>query len=241
MSRSMQTLTLGVALGAAAFAGATFIGTADAHRHATAAESDIAFIDAFGLIDRIVMSPEDTEARVSFEARSQEGLQTLQNRNMEIQGLVQQNDPEDPANQGLIAEFQQNQQNLQNLYQQYQVEMQSMIAGQIAAAYKRIYEAADAVAAERGVRFIFVTRPDPDLLQVESITGVAQEILARPLIAPPASIDLTDAVRERLGLPEAAPDTDASPLTPADPAAATANPATPTTDDAGSEPDAEQE
>ena len=54
MSRSMQTLTLGVALGAAAFAGATFIGTADAHRHATAADSDIAFIDAFGLIDRIV-------------------------------------------------------------------------------------------------------------------------------------------------------------------------------------------
>ncbi len=231
MSRSMQTLTLGVALGAAAFAGATFIGTADAHRHATAADSDIAFIDAFGLIDRIVMSAEDTEARVSFEARSQEGLQNLQNRNMEIQGLVQQNDPEDPANQGLIAEFQQNQQNLQNLYQQYQVEMQSMIAGQIAAAYKRIYEAADAVAAERGVRFVFVTRPDPDLLQVESITGVAQEILARPLIAPPASIDLTDAVRERLGLPEAPPEnTDASPLTPGAPAT--------TPDEPASEPDA---
>ena len=32
MSRSIQTLTLGVALGAAAFAGATLITTADAER-----------------------------------------------------------------------------------------------------------------------------------------------------------------------------------------------------------------
>jgi hypothetical protein len=201
MSRSIQTLTLGAALGAAAFAGATLISTADADRTVSLAESGMGFVDVFGLIDQIVMNPEDTAARVALEADGQQQLQNIQQRNAEIQQQVQQN-PEGPDVQTLVQEFQMNQQQMQGIYQQYQEDLQALIAGQIADAYKKVYEAAETVAAERNVDFIFATRPGSDLEQTQSITGVAQEILARPLIAPSESIDLTARVREALGLPE---------------------------------------
>lgn len=201
MPRSMQTLTLGVALGAAAFAGATFINQADADRAHNIADARMAFVDVFGLVDQLVMSEEDTAARVAFEAQGQQQLQAVQQRNADIQQSVQQN-PDLANDQALIAEFQQNQQMLQGMYQEYQYDLQMLIAGQISDAYKKVYEAASEVSRERGIDFVFATRPDSNLIQTDSITGVAQEILARPLIAPAASIDLTDEIREKLGLPE---------------------------------------
>lgn len=211
MSRSIQTLTLGVALGAAAFAGATFVKQADATRHASVADHSIGFVDVFGLVDQIVMGEEPTAARVAFETSAQERVEALQARNAEIQQIAQAN-PDSPDTQNLVGEFQQNQQQMQQIFENYQFELQELIASQIADGYKKVYEAVKAVAGETGTSFVFATRPDSNLLQTDSITGVAQEILARPLIAPAASIDLTAQVRTRLGLPEPAAD-GASPLT----------------------------
>lgn len=233
MSRSMQTLTLGVALGAAAFAGATLISPADAERTIDASQSGIAFVDVFGLVDQLVMQPDETAARVEFEAQGQQALQAVQNRNTEIQGLVQAN-PEDPNAQQLIAEFQQNREQMQTIYQNYQYDLQVLIAGQISEAYKKVYAAAQTVASEAGVDFVFATRPGSDLIQTDSVTGVAQEILARPLLAPPESVDLTTKVRAKLGLPEPT-EQDGSVLEGEIPSAPAAAPST----DAG-EPDAEQ-
>lgn len=233
MSRSIQTLTLGVALGAAAFAGATLITTADAERATDASQSGIAYVDVFGLVDQLVMNPDETAARVEFEAQGQQALQAVQQRNAEIQQQVQAN-PEDPNAQQLIAEFQQNREQMQTIYQNYQYDLQVLIAGQISDAYKKVYAAAGEVASEAGVDFVFATRPGSDLIQIDSVTGVAQEILARPLITPPASVDLTAKVRAKLGLPEPT-EQDASVLegqVPSTPAAETP------TEDAGS-PDAD--
>jgi Skp family chaperone for outer membrane proteins len=229
----MQTLTLGVALGAAAFAGATLISSADAERTIDASQSGIAYVDVFGLVDQLVMQPDETAARVEFEAQGQQALQAVQNRNTEIQGLVQAN-PEDPNAQQLIAEFQQNREQMQTIYQNYQYDLQVLIAGQISEAYKKVYAAAQTVASEAGVDFVFATRPGSDLIQTDSVTGVAQEILARPLLAPPESVDLTAKVRGKLGLPEPT-EQDASVLEGEIPSAPAAAPST----DAG-EPDAEQ-
>ncbi len=201
MSRTIQTLTLGVALGAGVLAAGAFVGGAEAERRAPATDRGIAFVDVFGLIDQIVMGAEPTAARVAFEAQAQQQVEALQKRNQEIQEIAQAN-PEDPNLQDLGAEFQQNNQLMQNIFQNYQEDLQTLIAGQIAAGYKKVYAAAEAVAAESGIDFVFATRPGSDLLQTDSISGVAQEILARPLIAPAASVDLTAKVREKLGLPE---------------------------------------
>lgn len=208
MSRTIQTLTLGVALGAGALAAGTFAGRAEAERRAPIAEQGIAFVDVFGLVDQIVMGAEPTAARVAFESETQKQAEALQARNQEIQQIAQAN-PEDPNLENLGAEFQQNNQLMQNLFQSYQEDLQALIAGQIADGYKKVYAAAEAVAAESGIDFVFATRPGSDLLQTDSITGVAQEILARPLIAPAASLDLTAQVRAKLGLPEPS-DEDAS-------------------------------
>lgn len=202
MPRSIQTLTLGVALGAAAFAGATFINSAEAERRVGVAESGMGFVDVFGVVDQLVMGDEPTAARAEFETQMQGQIEQIQARNAEIQRQVQEGEVAEEQFNELANEFQQNQQTLQNAFQEYQVQMESMVAGQIAEAYKRVYEAARSVSGEKNVGFVFASRPDSELLQTQSITGVAQEILARPLIAPSDSIDLTPAVREKLGLPE---------------------------------------
>lgn len=203
MSRSIQTLTLGVALGAAGLAGVTLTNTANATRVQSAADSDIGFVDVFALVDLIVLDADQTAARVEIESEGQQRLEQLQTRNAQIQQTVQQNPQDDPSNQQLISEFQRNQQQMQSVYQELQTRLQSLVAGQVADAYKKVYEAAGVVAAEQGISFVFATRADADLIQVETITGVAQEILARPLVTPSSAVDLTDAVRESLGLEEA--------------------------------------
>jgi Skp family chaperone for outer membrane proteins len=202
MSRPMQTLTLGVALGAAVMAGTFFASTADANRAVAPYEHGIGYVDVFGLVDQIVLQPEATAARVAFEAQGQTAAQSLQQEAMALQGQLQGMDQNDPAGGEVYMQAQMKQQELQNFYQEYQAGMQSLIAGQIGDAYKQVHAAAKAVAAEQGVTFVFATRPDSDLLQTDSISGVAQEILARPLIAPAASTDLTALVRANLGLPE---------------------------------------
>jgi len=199
----MQSMTLGLALAAAGFAGAALVHNADADRAVAPFEQGIAFVDVFGLIDEILKGPEPEAVRLAFDEGKQAELAGMQSRMQEIQAQVQAMDANDPELGALYGEAQQLQQNMQQFYQNYQFEMQSMIAEQIGAAYKQVFAAAKAQAAEEGVHFLFATRPSDDLI-VDSLTGVAQEILARPMIAPAESIDLTAAVRVRLGLPDPA-------------------------------------
>lgn len=202
MSRTMmQSLTLGVALGAAVMAGAVLVAPAGADRAVAPSEHGMAYVDVFALVDQIVMQPDPTGARAAFEAQGQQQLQTMQGEMIALQGQVQAADPQAPETAELYAKAQQLQQQMQQFYQGYQYDMQALIAGQIAQAYTQVYEAAHTIAAERAIPFVFATRPGSELMQTDSITGVAQEILARPLIAPPPSVDLTETVREKLGLP----------------------------------------
>ncbi|MFK7883436.1 MAG: OmpH family outer membrane protein [Phycisphaerales bacterium] len=201
MSRKVQTMTLGLALAAAGFAGAAFVQQADAVRDSHAAEHGIAFVDVFGLIDEIIQGEEYETARTEFDNVQQTQLGQMQGQMQALQAQLQLADPNAPETQALYGQGQQLQQQMQQFYQSYQEQMQQLIGTQIAEAYKIVYTAAGEESAEQGIHFLFATRPGSDLL-VDSLSGVAQEILARPLIAPADSLDLTGAVRERLGLPE---------------------------------------
>ncbi|MEM9372675.1 MAG: OmpH family outer membrane protein [Planctomycetota bacterium] len=201
MRNTIQTLTLGLALTAAGFAGAAFVSQAGADREVAPFERGMAFVDVFGLIDEIVKGEEYEAARTAFDAEQQETLSSMQTRMQELQAQLQVSQPGSPEAQGVQQQGAQLQQQMQQFYQSYQSGLERLVGQQIADAYQLIYAAASEIATQQSVDFLFVSRPDEDLL-VDSLSGVAQEILARPLIAPSAAVDLTASVRERLGLPE---------------------------------------
>ncbi len=201
MSSKIQSLTLGLALAAAGFAGAAFVTRAGADRAVAAYEHGMAFVDVFGLIDEIVKGDEYEAARTEFDDEQQQQLTAMQTQMQALQAQLQTATPNTPEAQGIQQQGMQLQQQMQQFYQNYQNGLEMLVGQQIADAYRLIYSAAEAEAAEQGISFLFASRPDDDLL-VDSLSGVAQEILARPLVAPAASIDLTASVRERLGLPE---------------------------------------
>lgn len=218
MSTKLQTMTLGLALAAAGLAGAAFVQPADANRVTQPTGQGIAYVDVFGLIDEVIKGEAYETARDDFDTAQQAELSQMQTQMQAVQSQIQLADPNAPETQGLYAQAQQMQQRMQQFYQNYQNSMQQLIGTQIAEAYALIYDAAGAESAEQGIHFLFATRPGSDLL-VDSLTGVAQEILARPLVAPSEALDITADIRERMGLPdpaEADADAEAQPDAPAE-------------------------
>jgi len=201
MPNKIQTLTLGLALAAAGFAGAAFVSQADANRVVAPYEHGMAFVDVFGLIDDIVKGSEYEAARTEFDAGQESQLTAMQTQMQQLQAQAEALDPNTPEGQAVQQQGMQLQQQMQQFYQQYQNGLERLVSSQIADAYKLVYNTSREEASEQGVTFLFASRPDDELL-VDSLSGVAQEILARPLIAPAESIDLTAAVRDRLGLPD---------------------------------------
>jgi Skp family chaperone for outer membrane proteins len=225
MSSTIQSLTLGLAIAAAGFAGAAFVTQADANRAIAPYEQGMAFVDVFGLIDEIVKGEAYEVARAEFDAAQQGQLTAMQTQMQQLQAQLQVTDPSSPEAQGIQQQGMQLQQQMQQFYQRYQNGLEQLVGTQIGEAYQLIYAAAREEASEQGINFLFASRPDDNLL-VDSLSGVAQEILARPLIAPASSVDLTADVRERLGLQDPAsleleidnnPDTPAASDDPASP------------------------
>ena len=101
----------------------------------------------------------------------------------------------------LISEYQQVNQQIQQATNQINNGYQQLLANQIADAYVTIHAATNEVSAQEGYTFVLSTRRGADLVQTSTLTGVTQEILARPLVTPPEAVDITDAVRIHMGLP----------------------------------------
>ena len=201
MPRTNTILSMSILLGAAIIAGAIMAPAATATKSNAAAQGDIALVDVYDIVDIIIMGEEKSAERAEFETNGASRVQPIENRLMQLQSQLQTADPSDQATQQLYAEYQQMSQMLQQTTNQINTEYQQMLSGQIADAYTTIHAAVNEVAADQGYTFVFATRRDTDLVQINSLTGVTQEILARPLVTPNDSVDLTDAVREHLALP----------------------------------------
>jgi septal ring factor EnvC (AmiA/AmiB activator) len=108
---------------------------------------------------------------------------------------------DDPQAAQLYSQYQQVNQAIQQTTNQINANYQQLLATQIADAYKTIHAATNEVSAEQGYTFVFATRRGADLVQTTTLTGVTQEILARPLVTPPEAVDITDTIRLHLSLP----------------------------------------
>lgn len=175
---------------------------ANADRSFGFAQGDIASIDVFALVDRALSTDDMAQARRDFEEESNAALGAIQQRFIELQNQLNNMAQDDPAGGQVFQQYQQVQRQLQQASQQASAEYQMLIAEQIAEAYRAIYSAVNELAGEHGYVYVFATRSDGELLQTDTITGITQEILARPLVTPPATTDLTEQVRVKLGYPE---------------------------------------
>ena len=183
--------------------GVTFFSNqANATRSIGVEAGDIAYVDVFQLVDRALSVDELVTVRDSYMTESNNRLMQMQQQVMTLQQQLQSMQPDDENIGSVYSQYQQLQGNMQQESLRANEGYQGMIAEQIAAAYDEIYAAVNEIAADQGIQYVFATRSNGELLQTNTITGITQEILARPLVTPPSGTDLTEAVRVKLGYPE---------------------------------------
>ncbi len=185
---------------------AAFVPSATARKSVGVEAGDIAFVDVFTLIDRALVGEEMAKARTDFSDKSTATLDGLQQQMQSIQAQLTSMKQDDPNAGAIYGQYQQLQSQIQMQSQQINQDYQSLIASQISEAYAEIYQAANDIAAEQGYSFVFATRADGKLVQTDTITGITQEILARPLVTPPSGVNITEPVRVKLGYPEESAD-----------------------------------
>ncbi|MHA7812319.1 MAG: hypothetical protein ACX94C_02840 [Phycisphaerales bacterium] len=183
-----------------------FNNSAEANRTFGVETGDIASIDVFALVDLALGTDEMIQERTKYETETNSAIEGLQQQLMELQTQLNNMTADNPGAQALYQQYQQLQNQAQIQSQQATTGYQSLIARQISRAYEEIYAGANELAAEQGFAFVFATRSDGELLQTETITGITQEILARPLVTPPSATDLTEQLRVKLGYPEESAD-----------------------------------
>jgi len=225
MKRTTQLFTLTTAILATIII-TMVVSPADASKRYAIETGDIAFVDVFKLIDKALLGDEKFNERTDFNTKSSEAIGGLQGQLSALQTQLGQMDQTDPNAAATYQQYQQVSQQLDNASNQINNAYQTLIAQQLASAYSEIYAAANTIGTENGYTFVFATRSDGELIQTDSITGITQEILARPMMTPPAGVDITELVRVKLGYPEKAPE----PVV-AEPAAPAAEPMTETADE----------
>ncbi len=233
MKRTTQLFTLTTAI-LATIVITMIVSPADASKRYAIESGDIAFVDVFKLIDKALLDDEKFNERNDFNMKSSEAISGLQGELSALQSQLSTMDPSDPNAAATYQQYQQVSSQLENASQQINGAYQTLIAQQLASAYTEIYAAANEIGAENGFTFVFATRTDGELIQTDTITGITQEILARPLMTPPTGVDITELVRVKLGYPEKAPE----PVT-AEPTPETepiTEPTTETTDETTGEP-----
>ncbi|MBL4697822.1 MAG: OmpH family outer membrane protein [Phycisphaerales bacterium] len=220
MKRTTQLFTLTTAILATIII-TMIVSPAQATKRYTIEAGDIAFVDVFKLIDKALIAEEKAAVRDVFNTKSNELVTGLQAQLASLETSLSTMQQNDPAAANAYADYQTATGQLQTATQQINNAYQTLIAQQLASAYTEIYAAANEIGSQEGYAFVFATRTDGELIQTDTITGVTQEILARPLMTPPGGVDITELVRVKLGYPEKAPEPVAAPAT---------DPATPVTE-----------
>jgi Skp family chaperone for outer membrane proteins len=192
MERAAAVVCLGVvAFGALAVATGAGVGSA---------QPRAATVDAIGILQEILTTPEYADPREEMRAAAVTELETLQGEirrmGQELQ-LIPQTDQ--ARGQALYAKFQQAQQQYQELSRQKQEAFMSMSGQQAAEVFEEIYAAANAVAEREGYTEVFSTRAGGTIEDKGNLNAVTQGILSRPLLRFPAADDLTQKVKDEFG------------------------------------------
>ncbi|MBL4810050.1 MAG: OmpH family outer membrane protein [Phycisphaerales bacterium] len=198
---SPRSLSIAILLAAFIIAGSIWTRPAMGTKTLSAGQGDIGVVDIYNLVDIYIMSDKASDERSEFEAVSSAAISTYEQQLSAIQAQMATMSQDDPQAATLYNQYQQINQAIQQTTNKINADYQSLLATQIASAYKTIHAATNEVAADQGYTFVLATRRGADLVQTTTLTGVTQEILARPLVTPPEAADLTDAVRIHLGLP----------------------------------------
>jgi Skp family chaperone for outer membrane proteins len=198
---SNRSFSLAIILGAFIVAGALIARPAVGTKTTSIGQGDIGVVDVYSLVDILIMSEEASQQRSDFESRSNATITEYEQRLIGIRAQMSTMTQDDPNSGQLYAQYQQVTQQIQQATNQINEGYQVLLANQIADAYKTIHAAVNEIAGDQGYTFVLATRRGADLVQTSSLTGVTQEILARPLVTPPEAVDMTESVRIHLGLP----------------------------------------
>lgn len=215
----LNTLTASLVIGVAASATtALLLSTPERAAHATGeavAPTDIAVFDLYGVLEQVLSTDEMQAAREDAVSPMTQQLDQSQVRLNELASQIQTQGVESPESQPLIQEFQTLRQSIQQLQAETNNQLSDFYATQMLAEHTRIVEAANTVAEAGGYGIVLSTRPPSVDLTAGPVDVMVQELLARPVVRAPASVDITAQVREQLGLPEPeAAAVDATPVAP---------------------------
>lgn len=197
-------ILVGVAASAATLAGMSAFERPAIANTRDAADTDLAYIDLYGLLEQKLRAEDLLAAREDAVAPLSQQLQQSQQRIQQLAAQIQGQGVESPESEPLILEFQQLQQTIQQLNQEVNAQITEVYSGQMQAAHQEIMSAADEVAAEAGFSMVIASRAPERMLERGPVDVMVQELLARPVVRAPSSVDLTAKVRERLGLPDPA-------------------------------------
>lgn len=198
---SNRSFPVAILIAAFIIAGAIWAQPAAGTKNLTIGQGEIGVIDIYHLVDILIMSDDASNERAQFEADGNAQITQYEQQLIGIQTQMQGISQDDPRAAKLISDYQRVNQQIQQATNQINSTYQQLLASQIADAYVSIHTATNEVSDEQGYTFVFSTRRGTDLVQTSTLTGVTQEILARPLVTPPSAVDITDAVRIHMGLP----------------------------------------
>ncbi|MBX3389050.1 MAG: OmpH family outer membrane protein [Phycisphaeraceae bacterium] len=102
--------------------------------------------------------------------------------------------------QPLIQQFQQKSQNMQALSQTAQNEAENFNTTQLQEAYRIVIETTTQIANSKGYTHVISTKLPDNRLTSNNVTGLLQEMLARPVVKAPAADDITEDVVKELKL-----------------------------------------
>ncbi|HZW09484.1 MAG TPA: OmpH family outer membrane protein, partial [Phycisphaerales bacterium] len=159
-------------------------------------------VDVLRLLETMLETPEYADARNAAGDVWNTQITPLGDELNQLRQSITNMDPNDPAAQGLYQQFQSVQQRIGSLQQDAGQAMDKMSAEQLADAYRKIHGAVTSVAEAQGIDRVFSSRTTVDDINTENTNVVVQEVLLRPVLRNVPELDLTEAVRLELGLPE---------------------------------------
>ncbi len=202
MNRSVQMFSFAILLAVAVFAVTVFTSPATATRsYGLFEDSTMGSVDSFTLIDIGIQTEARIAQRDAYTAQGDAVLTPMFKRDAELRAQLSGLAQNDPMGGQLYQEYQMLNQQIEQQTQQVNAGYQELIAAQIVELYKEVHAATNEVAIENGYSYVFSTRVDSEFSQTDSIQGVTQEVLSRPLVVMPEATDLTELVRVKLGLP----------------------------------------
>ncbi len=198
---SHRSLSIIILLAAFVVAGSIWTRPAMGTKAVSVGQGDIGMVDIYHIVDIMIMSDDASDQRAQFEAEGSAAITAYEQQLIGIQTQMSGMSQDDPGAADLYNQYQQVSQAIQQTTNQINTQYQALLAQQIADAYETIHSAVNEIAASEGLTWVLATRRDGELIQTNTLTGVTQEILARPLVTPPEAGDITELVRLHLGLP----------------------------------------